>query len=196
HPQDWNFELNPYFYYFSNYIFLQPSGIFSALPHGGQIYQYNQSEALLTGVELKIEKTFWEKLNGFLSAEYLYNQQIHPDKSKNYPLPFSPPMSIFTQWGYELLKNKGFLEDLSLSGDVKFVSKQERIAQNEEITNGYTIFGAGIQSQLRWHSFRLDLIFKAENLTNEKYFNHMSFYRALEIPEMGRNFQLIVKIPY
>lgn len=196
HPKGWNIELNPYLYYFSNYIFLEPSGSFSPLLHGGQIYQYNQTKALLTGAELKIEKTFWEKLNIFLSAEYLYNQQISADQSKNYPLPFSPPLTIFTEWNFELFKNKGFLEKLGVSADAKITSKQHRIARNEEVTNGYAVLGAGIHSSLNWNSFRLELQLTVDNLTNEKYFNHMSFYRALEIPEMGRNFQLILKIPF
>src|SRR5690606_13916663 len=31
----WIVSINPYLYYFSNYIFLKPSGTFSPLPHGG-----------------------------------------------------------------------------------------------------------------------------------------------------------------
>lgn len=196
HPQGWNFELNPYFYYFSNYIFLQPSGVFSPLPHGGQIYKYSQSEAMLTGAELKIEKKFWERWNAFASVEYLYNRQITSSSSTDYPLPFSPPMVFFTEWSYELIKNKGFVKSLVISADAKIASKQDRIAQNEEITDGYTIFGAGIQSELDFNGFRANLMLTGDNLTNEKYFNHMSFYRALEIPEMGRNIQLIVRIPF
>lgn len=196
HPNGWNFELNPYFYYFSNYIFLEPSGIFSPLPHGGQIYQYTQSKAMVTGFEFKIEKTFWQRLNAFASVQYLYNRQINSDSSKNYPLPFSPPFIIFTEWKYELLKNIGFVESLELSVDTKLAGKQERIAQNEEITDGYTIFGAGVKSSLAWNNFKMNLLLTVDNLANEKYFNHMSFYRALEIPEMGRNIQLIVKIPF
>lgn len=196
HPNGWNFELNPYFYYFGNYIFLEPSGVFSPLPHGGQIYQYSQSKAMLTGAELKIEKKFSDRLNTYFVAEYLYNRQIHSDKSKDYPLPFSPPVTIFTEWGYELFKNKSFLKSVEISADVKIASRQTRIAQNEEITDGYTIFGAGIKSKLEWKSFRADVILTADNLANKKYFNHMSFYRTLEIPEMGRNIQVIIKIPF
>src|SRR5690606_9066948 len=149
HPQDWNFELNPYVYYFSNYIFLEPSGVFSPLPHGGQVYGYNQSKALLTGAELKIEKQFWERLDAFLGVEYLYNRQIQSDQSKNYPLTFSPPLVVFGEWNYEIFKQKGFLERLAVSFDVKAAAKQNRIAQNEEVTDGYTIFGAGIESELK-----------------------------------------------
>lgn len=194
HPKGWNFELNPYFYYFQNYIFLEPSGIFSPLPHGGQIYQYTQSKALITGVEFKAEKEFFEKLNGLLTLEYLYNQQINP--SGDFPLPFSPPMTVFTEWNYQILQNRGFLDHLEVSANVKYTSAQKRIARNEEITDGYTLFGAGLKAGFQWNSFQPNLILTVQNLTNKKYYNHISFYRALEIPEMGRNIQLIIQIPF
>src|SRR5690606_6282372 len=174
--------LNPYFYYFQNYIFLEPSGIFSPLPHGGQIYQYTQSEALITGVEFKAEKEFFEKLNGLLTLEYLYNQQINP--SGDFPLPFSPPMTVFTEWNYQILQNRGFLDNLEISANAKFATAQKRIARNEEITDNYTLFGAGLKAGFQWNSFQPNLILTVQNLTNEKYYNHISFYRALEIPEM------------
>ena len=105
-------------------------------------------------------------------------------------------MIVFTEWTLDLIKNKGFVENLSISANAKFASKQDRIAQNEAITDGYTIFGAGIKSELNFNGFKANLLLKADNLTNEKYFNHMSFYRALEIPEMSRNIQLILHIPF
>lgn len=194
HPNEWTLELNPYFYYFQNYVFLEPSGVFSPLPHGGQIYQYTQSKAMITGLEFKAEKDFFDKLNGLLTVEYLYNKQIQD--AGDYPLPFSPPMSIFSEWSYQLIKNKSFIQQLEISGNLKWASKQDRIARNEEITEGYTIFGAGLKSEFKWNSFQTSLILTVQNLTNEKYFNHMSFYRALEIPEMGRNIQLIIQIPF
>lgn len=194
HPREWNFELNPYFYYFRNYIFLEPSGIFSPLPHGGQIYQYTQSEALITGVEFKAEKEFFEKLNGLFTVEYLYNQQIH--ETGDYPLPFSPPMTLFSEWSYKLIGDKGFMENLEISANVKWASQQDRISRNEEITDGYTLLGAGLKAGFQWNSFRPNLILTVQNLTNKKYYNHISFYRALEIPEMGRNIQLIIQIPF
>lgn len=194
HPRDWNIELNPYIYYFQNYIYLEPSVQFSALPHGGQIYQYNQTEAFITGAELKIEKKFWNRLEGYLAMEYLYNQQLK--SNQNYPLPFSPPFQIFNQWKWEFIQNGNFFENLSFSVNVKHAMKQKRVARNEEITDGYTIFGAGIESDFKLRKFKAQLILTAQNLTDEKYFNHMSYYRALEIPEMGRNIQLILRIPF
>ncbi|MET3732043.1 hypothetical protein [Moheibacter stercoris] len=74
--------------------------------------------------------------------------------------------------------------------------KQDRVAKNEEETGSYTLFGAKIQSKLKLGKFQSDIILSGQNLFNQTYFNHMSYYRALEIPEMGRNIQLIIQIPF
>ena len=55
-----NLSLSPYLYYFSNYIYLSPSGEWSSLPHAGQIYKYQQSKALLSGVELSFTKSLMD----------------------------------------------------------------------------------------------------------------------------------------
>lgn len=193
-PTSWKFVLNPYFYYFQNYIFLQPTIEFSPLPHGGQIYQYTQSEAFITGFEFLVEKEFNSKLKAKASVEYLYNQQIQSSAHQNYPLPFSPPLSVYTDWNYEIWHSESF--HLGMNINLKHTAKQERIARNEEITEGYTLLGAGLTGNLFIDKFKLEFFLTGQNLTNVKYYNHMSFYRALEIPEMGRNIQLILRLPF
>lgn len=189
-------SLNPFLYYFSNYIFLQPSGTFSPLPHGGQIYNFTQSKAVLTGLELSVEKTFYEKLRTHLVFEYLYNRQITDAKNTNYPLPFSPPVNGFFEIGYQWENTGRNFRDTEISANTKFVFRQERIAQNEQITDGYTLFGFGVKTNLIFDKFRAAVSLQAVNLLNTKYFNHTNFYRALEIPEPGRNIQLMIKIPF
>lgn len=196
HPDSWNFIFNPYFYYFQNYIFLQPTVQFSPLPHGGQIYQYNQTEAFITGMEATIEKKFWNRLNGIFSVEFLYNQQKDRDSKEKYPLPFSPPIQFFNEWDWEIISKGKTFENLHFSVQVKHAMKQDRVAKNEEETGSSTLFGAKIQSKLKLGKFQSDIILSGQNLFNQTYFNHMSYYRALEIPEMGRNIQLIIQIPF
>ncbi len=188
-------SLSPYLYYFDNYIFLNPSGIFSILPHSGQIYQFTQSEALLTGVELELERTVFEKLHTELTLEYLYNSQVTSDKSQNYPLPFTPPVNGFAEVSYSLAENSETINNTEIFANTSFALEQDRIAQMEEITPGYQIFGGGIRTSLQRGSFKADVNLQVTNLFNTKYFNHTNFYRALEIPEMGRNIQLMIRIP-
>ncbi len=188
-------ELSPYVYYFNNYIFLKPSGVFSILPDGGQVYQYTQSKALLTGIEWKVEKTLWEQLHAEVVLEYLYNRQITDQSSTNYPLPFSPPMNLFGQLEYRFKAWKHF-KNATVSANIKWNSEQSRIAQNEDITPGYQLFGAAAATDVEWGKFKMKLQLSATNLADAKVLNHTSFYRPLEVPELGRSIQLMIQIPF
>jgi iron complex outermembrane recepter protein len=188
-------SVSPYLYYFDNYIFLNPSGTFSVLPHSGQIYQFTQSEAVLTGVEVDLEKTFFQKLRTQAVFEYLYNRQVTSNSSRNYPLPFSPPINGFGEVGYSFLENSDTFTDTELFVNTSFALEQDRIAQTEEITPGYMIYGSGIRTGISVGKFKASANLQVSNIFNTKYFNHTNFYRALEIPEMGRNVQLMLRIP-
>ncbi len=189
-------SLSPYMYYFDNYIFLNPSGIFSVLPHTGQVYQFTQSEALLTGFELELKKNFFGRLNTQLNFEYIYNQQVTEDRSRNYPLPFTPPVNGFGEVGYEFLQDSKSFKDSEFFVNTNFAMEQDRIAQQESITPGYVIFGGGLKTGITLGEFEADVNASVSNVFNSKYFNHTNFYRALEIPEMGRNIQIMLRIPF
>lgn len=188
-------SVSPYLYYFENYIFLNPSGQFSILPHAGQIYQFTQSEALLTGIEFDFNKVFAERWHTQFTFEYLYNRQVTDDSSRNFPLPFTPPINGFFEVGFDFLQKSKTFKDTEVFANSVFAFEQDRIAQNEESTPGYQIFGGGLRTNLEIGDFNATLNIHATNIFNTKYFNHTNFYRALEIPEMGRNIQLMVKIP-
>lgn len=194
--ENFNIGISPFLFYFQNYIFLKPSGTFSPLPHGGQIYKYTESEALIAGAEFQIEKNFFNKLNSLFVFEYIYNQQITESSSRNYPLPFSPPTNGFFELSYELGSLNETFQDNSIEINTKFSLNQNRTAQNEQSTPGYTIYGIGVKSSLNFNSFKANLTLSGNNLFNKRYFNHTNFYRALEIPEMGRNIQLMIDIPF
>jgi len=188
--------ISPFLFYFQNYIFLMPSGTFSPLPHGGQVYRYTESEAFITGIEFQIEKTWFERLNGLIIFEYLYNQQITGSNSRNYPLPFSPPVNGFMELGYQFGNIGNSIQETRLSINSRFALEQNRTAQNEKVTPGYAIYGFGLKTNIVVNSFKAEVSLQGTNLMNTRYFNHTNFYRALEIPEMGRNFQLMIKIPF
>lgn len=197
HPSQWNLEINPYLYYFQNYIFLEPSSVFSPLPHAGQIYQFTQSRALISGIDLTLQADLSQKIHGNLSLEYLYNQQISKDKSLNgYPLPFSPPLSVFGELNYKFIQHKKTIDLLQFQVNAKVVSAQNRVAKNEAKTDGHSVFGLGIKSTFKWQKLQINAHLSVDNLLDTKYYNHMSFYRALEIPEMGRNIKIIVSISF
>ena len=126
-------SVNPYIYYFDNYIFLQPTRTFSLLPHSGQLYRYSQSQALLSGVEVSLQKTFFEQLNTQVVAEYLYNQQLTSDSSRNYPLPFTPANNLYAEVGYSFNNQNTIFQHTEVYANTRMTMEQDRIAQGDVI---------------------------------------------------------------
>lgn len=189
-----NFKLNAsaYLYYFTNYIFLKPTGVFSILPHGGQMYRYDQSKALLTGLEVDAKYQL-KNIETQLQITYLYNKQIN-SAEVNYPLPFTTPINGQFSLQYGLNKYLFFNQN-ALQLNVKAALPQNRIAQNEVITPGYTLLNAQFSTVLHFKNFKPQLRLQVNNVFNKVYYHHNSFYRALDIPEFGRNIQLFITIP-
>ncbi len=194
--EDLLISFSPYWYYFDNYIFLRPSGRFSPLPHGGQIYEYTESGALLKGFEVFVEKQFFNSLTTTASFEYLQNQQVTGSSSRDFPLPFTPPINAFFEVSYNFNNSKNWLQQTRIFANSNVAWRQTDTAQNEAETPGYGIFGGGLQSDLKIGDFKANIMLQAFNIFDKKYFNHTNFYRALEIPEMGRNIQLMIRIPF
>ena len=64
--------VSPFVNWFSNYIFLRPTGEWSVLPHTGQIYRYTQTEALFAGAEAGAEVRISSAFSYRISGEYVY----------------------------------------------------------------------------------------------------------------------------
>ena len=79
----WNISATPFVSYFSNYIFLDPTGEWSILPHSGQIYRYRQAKVWLGGGELSARYSFNAYWSASASIDYIYNLNI----TDGYPLP-------------------------------------------------------------------------------------------------------------
>ncbi|MDA3832964.1 MAG: TonB-dependent receptor [Spirochaetales bacterium] len=189
---DRKITLSPYYYHFSNYIFLNPTGEWSQLPHAGQIYRFTESEAVMMGIELgymDIIGIHWEyELNG----EWIHNYQ---KSTANYPLPFSPPANAFAQLTY-IFQPHLEAQSIRFSLHGKLTAQQNRIARNEVTTPGHALLGAAIFVPVKFGNIPAEINLQAHNLFNKKYYNHISFYRKLEIPEPGRNIQLLINIPF
>jgi len=186
-----NINFNPYLYYFDNYIFLKPTGTFSVLPHSGQIYQFTQSKALLSGLEIEADCSFGN-FKPEIVLEYIYNRQI----KEKFPLPFTPPLNVFAKINYTIFWKNKYVKNSEIYVSGKHFAEQRNIAQMEEITSSSAVFGFGFSTDFNFGKIKPNLVFSIQNIFDTKYYSHTSFYRALEIPEQGRNIQIMLKIPF
>lgn len=210
-------RVNPFVSWFENYIFLEPTGNWSVLPHAGQIYRYNEAEAFMAGGELMVGYNLSREwtING--DVEYVFNRNL----TDNYALPFTPPAVV--SWdvtysgrgvargggvgdsngqanGAKLQKSRGSrvvsLGNYEIKLENRLVMSQNSVARNELATPGTSLWN--ITAYAHWHvgSRWFITLLQVDNIFDTAFLNHLSFYRKLNAPEPGRNIQLIVKIPF
>lgn len=179
-------SVSPFVSWFSNYIFLRPTGEWSVLPHAGQIYRYTGAEALFAGTEATIDIHFLRSFNYRISGEYVYTYNC----DEHIPLSFSPSFSMRNTLTWQR-------KQVMLYAEWQSIARQNRVDRNEDRTPGTNLFhlGGSLNIPIRGNQ-AIEITLTARNIFNTRYYNHLSFYRKVEIPEPGRNFQLLIKIPF
>jgi len=191
----WSVQLSPFYNYFPNYIYLNPTPnhdyFYGA---GNQAFEYAQSRVMRYGGELQLKYQLLNSLSTEVLAEYLYARQLSGDK-KGYTLPFSPPASALFNltWSPKL---KGRFENNYLSIDYRLIATQNNIVPPEKKTPGYGIVNLQAGTKIRIDERPLMISLQAQNLLNTRFLNHTSFYRLIEMPEAGRNLILSLKLPF
>ncbi len=185
------FLLTPFFGYFDKYIYLAPQSYFSDLPAGGQVYAYNQNDAVFTGLEAEYDWDFWKFFRFYTAAEYVWNLNL----DTNLPLPFTPPFSWLAELEYSRTVKQGFIAEYNISADYQFFAAQNRVDRNERSTPGYYLMSLTTSADVRMGKKNIILSLSANNLLDTKYMNHLSRYRILNLPEQGRNIIAALNIP-
>ena len=179
-------SVSPFVSWFSNYIFLRPTGEWSVLPHAGQIYRYTGAEVLFAGTEATIDIHFLRSFNYRISGEYVYTYNC----DEHIPLSFSPPFSMRNTLTWQR-------KQVMLYAEWQSIARQNRVDRNEDRIPGANLFhlGGSLNIPIRGNQ-AIEITLTARNIFNTRYYNHLSFYRKVEIPEPGHNFQLLIKIPF
>lgn len=179
--KDLYWKLSPFFNYFSNYIFLRPSALFSPLPDAGQMYIYSQTEAIHMGSELFFEYHPIKQLHLATGLEYVYNVNLET----SLPLPFTPPLSNLFTVEYEIVETSNF--NWSISAEQRLTAAQKRTDRNELETPAYELYN--FRSNLSFKMNKTVVILGASilNAFDTAYLSHLSRYRILNLSEQGRN---------
>lgn len=177
--------------YFPNFIFLNPTGEFSWLPDAGQYYKYEQSKTLRAGGEVQMIVDFGSIFQWETAADYVYAK----DLDSKYPIPFTPPFSMLNELSINLKKISVFSKS-RIAFAHRFTTEQTRVTRNELSTPSSNIFDASLSLNLPVKTKEAKLIFQTQNIFDTKYYNHLSFYRYLDLPEIGRNFKLTMQMTF
>jgi iron complex outermembrane recepter protein len=186
---------SPFVNYFTNYIYLNPGAEHDRLyGNGNQVFYYTQSEVFRFGGEIHSHIKIIEPLSVGVIGEYVYAEQLSGEK-QGFTLPFSPPASVLFSLKYTPA-NTGLMKNQYLSVDYKMVARQNRIVPPEEKTQGYRVVNMAFGGDIGFGDQNISVSFQIQNLFNQKYFNHTSYYRLINVPEPGRNFIINVNIPF
>ncbi|UOR06776.1 TonB-dependent receptor [Hymenobacter aerilatus] len=191
----WSVQLSPFFNYFPNYIYLNPTPehdyFYGA---GNQVFQYAQSRVRRYGGEVQLRYQLLPTLRTELLAEYLRATQLSGAK-RGFTLPFSPPASALLNltWSPRL---SGELSGSYFAVDYRRTAAQPNIVPPERKTLGYQLFHVQAGTRLTLGQQPLLLSLQVQNLLNTRYLNHTSFYRLIGLPEAGRNVILTLNLPF
>ena len=193
--ESWSVQLSPFYNYFPNYIYLNPTGQHDVLyGAGNQVFDYAQSSVMRYGGELQVKYQINHSLSTEVLGEYLYSEQLSGDK-KGFTLPFSPPPSVLLNLTCQPSHIKA-LKDSYFSVDYRFTAAQNNIVPPERETPGYRVMNIQAGTRINFYNRTLQLSLQVQNVFDTRYLNHTSFYRLIQLPEAGRNIILSAKIPF
>lgn len=166
----------------SDFIYYRPTGELDPRLGRFPVYQASQTDALLVGGEGMLE---WEAVPSLVlraQGSYVRGTRSADDE----PLPAIPPLQGLIGARYD---RTGWF----VSGEWSLVADQNRTAENEASTDGYSLIEIG--GGLRWiawgqsHSLTLGI----GNLTDTTWRDHLSRIRAVA-PQPGRNIRLMYNV--
>jgi iron complex outermembrane recepter protein len=165
---------------FNNYIIFLPTGQIHE-PSGYAIFEYNGGEAVLYGSEISLA---WEPAKGLRlqsGTDWVRGIRII-DNAPDENLPYIPPFRF----------NNGIEYDFTLGwlgAGVMMVSRQEKVAPEEDVTDGYTLLN--LQAGYRINRLgRHVIILRVQNVLDTSYRDHLSRIENRNFVMPGRNINL------
>ena len=206
----------------ANYIYnqkvLTAQGKDSIIVQGNQTYQFNASSARLYGGEASIDihphPLDWLHFENSISVVYAMNEGGNGIKitDSNRYLPFIPPLHGVSELRANFKHPSKYLQNTFIKLQLVLYAKQDRayLENNTETpTPGYTLFNAGIGSDITGHSGKtiFNIALFANNIFDVAYQDHLSRLKYFEeyptdprghlgIYNMGRNIGIKLTVPF
>lgn len=205
--QSFSIEINPYVNSISNYNFLKPTRIETSIRGTFPVWEYLQTNALLTGLDLN---TLWN-ISEHWKHQFTFASVNGVDKVKDEPLIAMPPIN-FTNKMIFYKKEWNSLQ-LELKNEVVLRQTQfpnnnftTQIIENNALTNvnvdissppkAYQLWD--FYSEMKFKTFKkafATVAFSVQNILNTNYRDYLNSQRFF-VNELGRNFQIQLKLNY
>ena len=162
-----------------NFVDFTPNGEIHE-PSGLPFFEYVSKDAILYGFELSTNVALSEVLSGGIGFDYVRGHD-RTDEQGN--LTFIPPFRTHLQLMYDNGK-------IWAGPRVRIVNQQQRVAANEEPTDGYLLIGADAGYRF---GQGVTLSLRLDNLLNERYRDHLSRVENRDAPMPGSNLNAMLR---
>lgn len=162
-----------------NFVDFAPAGRIHE-PSGLPIFEYGSRDAVVYGFELSTNIALSDVLTAGLGFDYVRGRERTGDQNN---LTFIPPFRTHIDLIYD---NGSFRAGPRL----RIVNKQDKVAPNEDPTEGYLLIGADAGYRF---GHGVTLSFRLDNLLNESYRDHLSRVENRDAPMPGRNLNMMVR---
>ncbi|MCH8684985.1 TonB-dependent receptor [Pedomonas mirosovicensis] len=164
---------------FDDYIYEQATGAFiDGLP----VYQYTQTDARYTGVELEGSATLAKAAGWTFVADVVGDYTRATNLNTHTPLPRIPAKRV--RGGLEAQSEK-----FDARAEVELTDDQKRVSPNELPTDGYTMVNLSAAWRPWGHDRDITLMLQANNLFDVVARRHASFLKDMA-PLSGRDIRL------
>lgn len=162
-----------------NFVEFSPSGRVHE-PSGLPIFEYGSKDARFYGFEAEVRAYLTNRLQAGFSFDYVRAEETTGDQA---PLAFIPPYKTSISLTYDP-------GTWWLGSRVRFAGSQNRVAENEDPTDGYVL--AGLDGGYRLGR-GLSFAFRIDNLFNTPYRDHLSRVENRNSPMPGRNINAMLR---
>lgn len=191
----WNVEIDGFYNLIDNFIYYRNTPDETADVDREQfpVYRYVQGNSALYGFEFisdihLINNLHFENNVSFVKGT---NDETH------IPLPFIPAAKIENELKYEFITDKSSrLQNFYIKAAIENYLKQSRFDIFETETAGYMLVNAGIGTGIKLGKQPAIFFINFNNITNKKYFDHLSRLKDAGIFNMGRNITFGLNVPF
>lgn len=161
-----------------NFVDFSPTGE-THQPSGLPVFEYRSKDALMYGFEFTTDVRLSDNWIAGVGFDYVRGRERSGDQEN---LTFIPPFRTSTEVKYD---NGSFYA----GPRVRVVNRQDKVAPNEDPTDGYILLGADAGYRF---GQGLTLSLRLDNLLNERYRDHLSRVENRDAPMPGQNLNVML----
>ncbi len=200
-------EINPYINSIRNYMFLKPNGFEPTIRGTFPVWDYQQTNALLTGLDFN---STWDITDNF-KHQFSFATVNGFDLTNDLPLIAMPPTTFSNKILYSRksfhgltleLKNEAVLRQTQFPDNnfkTKIIENNEFVEVLVDISSppkAYQLWS--FYSEMKFKTFKTGfttVAFSVQNILNTNYRDYLNSQRFF-VDELGRNFQIQLKLNY